>query len=88
MLYRNKNLLFKRKGLIWVYMRSVITSYSNKYFFCRYWAKGAAIVTCLLGVTWVFGVFFINSDSVAVAYIFNICNVFQVSFALLLKGER
>ncbi|CAB4018758.1 adhesion G -coupled receptor L2-like isoform X7 [Paramuricea clavata] len=46
----------------------------------KYWAKGAAIVTCLLGVTWVFGVFFLNSDSVAVAYIFNICNVFQGLF--------
>ena len=47
----------------------------------RYWAKGAAIVTCLLGVTWVFGVFFLNSDSIAVAYIFNICNVLQVGLA-------
>ncbi|XP_028413002.1 uncharacterized protein LOC114535873 [Dendronephthya gigantea] len=46
----------------------------------RYWAKGAAIVTCLLGITWVFGVFYLNNESVVVAYIFNICNVLQGLF--------
>ncbi|XP_046849840.1 uncharacterized protein LOC124443380 isoform X3 [Xenia sp. Carnegie-2017] len=49
----------------------------------RYWTKGAAIVMCLLGVTWVFGVFYIDSNSVALAYLFTICNVFQGLFIFI-----
>ena len=45
---------------------------------CRYWLKGCLVLTCLLGVTWIFGLFYLDHDTVIFAYIFTILNALQV----------
>ena len=45
----------------------------------RYWVKACAVLTCLLGTTWLLGVFFFGKSSVVMAYLFNIFNVLQVT---------
>lgn len=51
-----------------------------QYFVCfvRYWAKACAVLTCLLGTTWLLGLFFVGRATVVMAYLFNIFNVLQV----------
>ncbi|XP_015747940.1 PREDICTED: adhesion G protein-coupled receptor L3-like [Acropora digitifera] len=43
----------------------------------RYWIKACAVLTCLLGTTWLLGMFFLDQASVVMAYLFNIFNVLQ-----------
>ena len=37
------------------------------------------LLTCILGLTWLFGVFYINHESLFMAYFFTIFNTLQVS---------
>ena len=37
------------------------------------------LLTCILGLTWLFGVFYINQDSLFMAYCFTIFNTLQVT---------
>ncbi|XP_065069339.1 uncharacterized protein LOC135694494 isoform X2 [Rhopilema esculentum] len=48
-----------------------------------YWLKGCLVLTCLLGVTWLVGVFYIDSNTVAFAYIFTILNALQGLFIFI-----
>ncbi|XP_078354719.1 adhesion G protein-coupled receptor L4-like isoform X2 [Oculina patagonica] len=43
----------------------------------RYWAKGCALLSCLLGLTWILGVFVVNQETIFMAYLFNIFNTLQ-----------
>jgi len=43
----------------------------------RYWSKGCALLSCLLGLTWIVGVFVVNQDTIFMAYLFNIFNTLQ-----------
>ncbi|XP_067028627.1 adhesion G protein-coupled receptor L4-like isoform X1 [Acropora muricata] len=43
----------------------------------RYWIKACAVLTCLLGTTWLLGMFFVDKETVVMAYLFNIFNVLQ-----------
>ncbi|RMX40087.1 hypothetical protein pdam_00002301 [Pocillopora damicornis] len=43
----------------------------------RYWSKGCALLSCLLGLTWILGVFVVNQDTIFMAYLFNIFNTLQ-----------
>lgn len=43
----------------------------------RYWSKGCALLSCLLGLTWIVGVFVVNEDTIFMAYLFNIFNTLQ-----------
>jgi len=43
----------------------------------RYWSKGCALLSCLLGLTWIVGVFVVNEDTIFMAYLFNIFNTIQ-----------
>ena len=45
----------------------------------RYWAKACAVLTCLLGTTWLLGLFLVGEATVVMAYLFNIFNVSQVN---------
>jgi len=36
------------------------------------------VLTCLLGTTWLLGLFFVGKATVVMAYLFNIFNVLQV----------
>lgn len=49
----------------------------------RAWIQGALAIEVLLGLTWVFGYFFINKETVAVAYIFTILNSLQGLFIFI-----
>ncbi|XP_048759186.2 adhesion G protein-coupled receptor L1-like isoform X2 [Ostrea edulis] len=49
----------------------------------RAWIQGAFAIEVLLGLTWVFGYFFINKETVAVAYIFTILNSLQGLFIFI-----
>ena len=44
----------------------------------RYWSKGCELLSCLLGLTWIVGVFVVNQDTIFMAYLFNIFNTLQV----------
>ncbi|XP_062869388.1 adhesion G protein-coupled receptor L2 isoform X2 [Trichomycterus rosablanca] len=47
------------------------------------WVLGAFALLCLLGLTWTFGLFFINESSIVLAYLFTIFNTFQGTFIFL-----
>lgn len=49
----------------------------------RAWIQGAFAIEVLLGLTWVFGYFFINKESVVMAYIFTILNSLQGLFIFI-----
>lgn len=53
----------------------------------RYWSKGCALLSCLLGLTWIVGVFVVNEDTIFMAYLFNIFNTLQVSYCLNLNND-
>lgn len=44
------------------------------------WIQGAFALEVLLGLTWVFGYFFLNEETVAMAYIFTVLNSLQGLF--------
>ena len=56
----------------------ISSSYCN---FCnilfRFWTKGVCLLLSILGVTWIFGVFYINQDTVFFAYLFAVTNSVQ-----------
>ncbi|XP_056893881.1 adhesion G protein-coupled receptor L2 isoform X20 [Takifugu flavidus] len=47
------------------------------------WVMGAFALLCLLGLTWSFGLFFINEASIVMAYLFTIFNTFQGMFIFI-----
>ena len=46
----------------------------------RSWIQGALALEVLLGLTWMVGFFFLNQQSVAVAYVFTVLNSTQGLF--------
>ena len=50
------------------------------FFFNRSWIRGAFALVFLLGLTWTFGLLYVNESSVAMAYVFTILNSFQGLF--------
>ncbi|XP_071843528.1 adhesion G protein-coupled receptor L2-like isoform X4 [Apostichopus japonicus] len=49
----------------------------------RSWLRGALVLLCLLGITWVFGLAYVNANMIVFAYIFTIFNVLQGMFIFL-----
>jgi len=49
----------------------------------RRWCKACMLLTCILGLTWLFGVFYINHESLFMAYFFTIFNTLQGVFIFL-----
>uniref|UniRef100_A0A4W3IH16 Adhesion G protein-coupled receptor L2 n=1 Tax=Callorhinchus milii TaxID=7868 RepID=A0A4W3IH16_CALMI len=47
------------------------------------WVLGAFALLCLLGLTWAFGLLFINEESVVMAYLFTTFNAFQGMFIFI-----
>lgn len=47
------------------------------------WIKGAVVLIVLLGLTWGFGLFYVNKQSVVMAYIFTVCNSLQGLFIFI-----
>lgn len=58
------------------------------FFFCfpspdRSWVIGAIALLCLLGLTWAFGLMYINESTVIMAYLFTIFNSLQGMFIFI-----
>lgn len=49
----------------------------------RSWALGAIALLFLLGLTWAFGLLFINENTVIMAYLFTTFNAFQGMFIFI-----
>nr|XP_020451354.1 adhesion G protein-coupled receptor L2-like isoform X10 [Monopterus albus] len=49
----------------------------------RSWVLGAFALLCLLGLTWSFGLFFLNKSSIVMAYLFTIFNTLQGMFIFI-----
>ncbi|XP_069050378.1 adhesion G protein-coupled receptor L2 isoform X15 [Lepisosteus oculatus] len=47
------------------------------------WVLGAFSLLCLLGLTWSFGLLFINESTIVMAYLFTIFNAFQGMFIFI-----
>lgn len=47
------------------------------------WLKGAAVLVVLLGLTWAFGILYINKESVVMAYVFTVLNSLQGLFIFI-----
>lgn len=61
---------------------------SKMFLFClstsiRSWALGAIALLFLLGLTWAFGLLFINENTVIMAYLFTTFNAFQGMFIFI-----
>ncbi|XP_061635032.1 adhesion G protein-coupled receptor L2 isoform X11 [Phyllopteryx taeniolatus] len=58
-------------------------NYEDNKQFIKTWVIGAFALLCLLGLTWSFGLFFINEASIVMAYLFTIFNAFQGMFIFI-----
>ena len=47
---------------------------------CSVWLKGASVLVVLLGLTWLFGLFYVDSELIFMAYIFTLLNSLQGLF--------
>lgn len=61
----------------------ILCCVNNNSFFCRSWVLGAFALLCLLGLTWSFGLFFLNESSIVMAYLFTIFNTLQGMFIFI-----
>uniref|UniRef100_A0A667GVZ7 Adhesion G protein-coupled receptor L2 n=1 Tax=Lynx canadensis TaxID=61383 RepID=A0A667GVZ7_LYNCA len=53
------------------------------FIFSLSWVLGAFALLCLLGLTWSFGLLFINEETIVMAYLFTIFNAFQGVFIFI-----
>uniref|UniRef100_A0A667Z2J6 Si:ch1073-186i23.1 n=1 Tax=Myripristis murdjan TaxID=586833 RepID=A0A667Z2J6_9TELE len=53
------------------------------FYFLKSWVLGAFALLCLLGLTWSFGLFFLNESSIVMAYLFTIFNTLQGMFIFI-----
>ena len=49
----------------------------------RAWLRGAIVLVFLLGLTWTFGLLYLNEQTVVMAYIFTILNSLQGLFIFI-----
>lgn len=47
------------------------------------WVLGAFALLCLLGLTWSFGLFYINEETIVMTYLFTVFNAFQGMFIFI-----
>ncbi|XP_076356026.1 adhesion G protein-coupled receptor L1-like isoform X2 [Tachypleus tridentatus] len=52
------------------------------------WIRGALVLVVLLGLTWAFGLLYLNQESVIMAYVFTILNILQGLFIFLFHCVR
>nr|XP_043900029.1 adhesion G protein-coupled receptor L2 isoform X10 [Solea senegalensis] len=65
------------------YYNTDLPGYEDNKRFIKSWVMGAFALMCLLGLTWSFGLFFINEASLVMAYLFTIFNTFQGMFIFI-----
>ncbi|XP_077572888.1 adhesion G protein-coupled receptor L2 isoform X4 [Stigmatopora nigra] len=65
------------------YYNTDLPGYEDNKQFIKSWVMGAFALLFLLGLTWSFGLFFINEASIVMAYLFTIFNAFQGMFIFI-----
>lgn len=68
---------------IWIHMDIQKHNIFHLLFFYRSWVIGAIALLCLLGLTWAFGLMYINESTVIMAYLFTIFNSLQGMFIFI-----
>ncbi|XP_049664115.1 adhesion G protein-coupled receptor L2 isoform X11 [Accipiter gentilis] len=58
-------------------------NYEDNKPFIKSWVLGAFALLCLLGLTWSFGLLFINEGTVVMTYLFTVFNAFQGMFIFI-----
>lgn len=49
----------------------------------RSWIKGAIVLLCLLGLTWLLGFLYVNEQTIGIAYAFTVVNILQGVFIFI-----
>ncbi|XP_015211203.2 adhesion G protein-coupled receptor L2 isoform X3 [Lepisosteus oculatus] len=65
------------------YYNTDLPGYEDNKPFIKSWVLGAFSLLCLLGLTWSFGLLFINESTIVMAYLFTIFNAFQGMFIFI-----
>ncbi|KAG8555298.1 hypothetical protein GDO81_017657 [Engystomops pustulosus] len=65
------------------YYNTDLPGYEDNKPFIKSWVLGAFALMCLLGVTWSFGLFLINEETVVMTYLFTVFNAFQGVFIFI-----
>ncbi|XP_075471798.1 adhesion G protein-coupled receptor L2 isoform X2 [Ascaphus truei] len=65
------------------YYNTDLPGYEDNKPFIKSWVLGAFALLCLLGLTWSFGLLFINEETVVMAYLFTVFNAFQGTFIFI-----
>ncbi|RWS17062.1 G-protein coupled receptor protein-like protein [Dinothrombium tinctorium] len=72
----------KIKSIRFCYLISYSKAFKNQ-LIRRLWLRGALGLVFLLGMTWTFGVLYLNQETIAMAYLFTIFNSFQGLFIFI-----
>ncbi|XP_030350481.1 adhesion G protein-coupled receptor L2 isoform X24 [Strigops habroptila] len=65
------------------YYNTDLPGYEDNKPFIKSWVLGAFALLCLLGLTWSFGLLFINEGTVVMTYLFTVFNAFQGMFIFI-----
>ncbi|XP_031756727.1 adhesion G protein-coupled receptor L2 isoform X21 [Xenopus tropicalis] len=65
------------------YYNTDLPGYEDNKPFIKSWVLGAFALLCLLGLTWSFGLLFINEETVVMTYLFTVFNAFQGMFIFI-----
>lgn len=84
---KENNKLYKiRYGLIFIYYLSIyllIGLFVNIFLYSRVWLRSSVVLMFLLGLTWTFGLLYLNQETTVMAYIFTIFNSLQGLFIFI-----
>lgn len=80
---KDKLLMFEFHLIMTQSNKTSISHFSLFLFSCRSWVIGAIALLCLLGLTWAFGLMYINESTVIMAYLFTIFNSLQGMFIFI-----
>ncbi|XP_068095260.1 adhesion G protein-coupled receptor L2 isoform X8 [Hyperolius riggenbachi] len=65
------------------YYNTDLPGYEDNKPFIKSWVLGAFALLCLLGLTWSFGLLYINEETVVMTYLFTVFNAFQGMFIFI-----
>ncbi|XP_048353413.1 adhesion G protein-coupled receptor L2 isoform X11 [Sphaerodactylus townsendi] len=65
------------------YYNTDLPGYEDNKPFIKSWVLGAFALLCLLGLTWSFGLLFVNEETIVMAYLFTVFNAFQGMFIFI-----
>ncbi|XP_053247921.1 adhesion G protein-coupled receptor L2 isoform X14 [Podarcis raffonei] len=65
------------------YYNTDLPGYEDNKPFIKSWALGAFALLCLLGLTWSFGLLYVNDETIVMAYLFTVFNSFQGMFIFI-----